>query len=478
MYNNLALVENQLGHHDDAIAAAQDAIEIFGKTIGIFEPGSEGDMLQALGTRLALDIIGDAHLRLNQPTQALNYFQQALTLAEEINDQAGQATILTHTGAVYQSQGDLVKALDFYRRALVIHDTVGNESGMGATFHAMGTALFELQQWPQAEEQLYNAIARWENLRPGLQDEYKVSLADLQSQTYELLQRVLIAQHKTNEALELAERGRGRAFIELLATNFKENPPAIAPPSIAEIQAIAQQQQATLVEYALSDEEVYMWVINPDGEIAFRSVSLSPILGSRSLEALVKSTRDGMFIEPYYPGEELQTLHEILITPIADLLPTDPEEKIIFIPQDSLFLVPFVALLDEEERYLIQSHTLLTAPSIQVLALTHQQQAQNRQTNPTNSLVVGFPRDPQMAKDLVLGNPTMPINLQTGSPLAPLSGAEEEAQQIATFLDTKALIGAAATKAEVIQTINSSRIVHIATHGLLEDMVGLGTLVL
>jgi CHAT domain-containing protein len=376
---------------------------------------------------------------------------------------------------VYQYQGDLAQALDFYRRALLIHETVGNEGGMGATFHAMGTALFELQQFPQAEEQLYNAIARWENLRPGLQDEYKVSLADLQSETYELLLRVLIAQNKPDEALEIAERGRARAFIELLATNFKDNPPSIAPPSMAEIQVIAQQQQATLVEYALSEEEVYIWVINPDGQMAFRSVPLKPILGTRSLEALVKSTRDGMFIEPYYPGEELQTLHEILITPIADLLPTDPEEKVIFIPQDSLFLVPFVALLDQEERYLIESHTILTAPSIQVLALTHQQRVQNRQKNPTNSLVVGFPRDPQAAKDLVLGNPTMPINLQTGSPLAPLSGAEEEAQQIATFLNTKALIGPAATKAEVLEAINSSRIVHIATHGLLEDMVGLGT---
>ena len=31
---------------------------------------------------------------------------------------------------------------------------------------------------------------------------------------------------EAGQALEIAERGRARAFIELMATNFKDNPPA------------------------------------------------------------------------------------------------------------------------------------------------------------------------------------------------------------------------------------------------------------
>jgi len=68
----------------------------------------------------------------------------------------------------------------------------------------------------------------------------------------------------------------------------------------------------------------------------------------------------------------LKQLHQLLIAPIADLLPSDPEAKVAFIPQGSLFLVPFAALQDAEGTYLIEKHTILTAPSIQVLGLTSQ----------------------------------------------------------------------------------------------------------
>jgi CHAT domain-containing protein len=92
----------------------------------------------------------------------------------------------------------------------------------------------------------------------------------------------------------------------------------------------------------------------------------------------------------------LQQLHQILIQPIADLLPTNPEARVIFIPQSSLFLVPFPALQDEQRKYLIEKHTILTAPSIQVLKLTRKQRQR-----------VGV--TPMQGKDaLVVGNPIMP----------------------------------------------------------------------
>jgi CHAT domain-containing protein len=56
-------------------------------------------------------------------------------------------------------------------------------------------------------------------------------------------------------------------------------------------------------------------------------------------------------------------------------LPTDANAHVTFIPQGALFLLPFPALQDTEGKYLIEKHTILTAPSIQVLDLTrHQQQ--------------------------------------------------------------------------------------------------------
>jgi uncharacterized membrane protein YhfC len=72
--------------------------------------------------------------------------------------------------------------------------------------------------------------------------------------TYRLLQEVLIAQNKNREAIEIAERGRSRAFVELLAKRLSSQSSdqvTITPPTIEQIQQIAQTQKSTIVEYSI-----------------------------------------------------------------------------------------------------------------------------------------------------------------------------------------------------------------------------------
>ncbi len=153
--------------------------------------------------------------------------------------------------------------------------------------------------------------------------------------------------------------------------------------------------------------------------------------------------------------QNLQTLYQVLIEPVASLLPVNPDERVIFIPHESVFLVPFAALQDKNDKYLIEKHTILTAPAIQALELTRKQ----RQKLTTKDV-----------KDvLVMGNPTMP---KVGIPpvqLDSLLGAETEAVTIASLLKTKAITGKDATKAVFTSKLSSARIVHLATHGLLDD---------
>ncbi|MDJ0707592.1 MAG: CHAT domain-containing protein, partial [Leptolyngbyaceae cyanobacterium MO_188.B28] len=163
----------------------------------------------------------------------------------------------------------------------------------------------------------------------------------------------------------------------------------------------------------------------------------------------------------------LQQLHQVLIAPIAEYLPTDPNAHVIFIPHRELFLVPFAALQDTEGNYLIEKHTILTAPAIQVLDLTRQQRQQlgNRQPG-TGSKAF-----------LIVGNPTMPeVTLEpenSPQPLAPLPSAELEAQAIAQVWEAQPLIGDQASEAEVVANMPQSRIIHLATHGLLDEVRGL-----
>ncbi len=220
-------------------------------------------------------------------------------------------------------------------------------------------------------------------------------------------------------------------------------------------------------------ERLHIWVIKPTGEVAFRRVDLKSL--DAPLADLVVSSRDSIgvrgrgsievvFKDGASQTEHLQQLHQLLIQPIVDLLPTNLNAHVTFIPQGELFLVPFPALQDRSGKYLIEQHTILTAPSIQVLDLTRQQQAKVQKA--------------ALKEAVVLGNPTMPsVPLKLGEPPEPLPslpGAEQEAKAIAPLLKTQAITGEQATEAAVVQRLPQARMIHLATHGLLDDSKGLG----
>ncbi|MBW4680373.1 MAG: tetratricopeptide repeat protein [Microcoleus vaginatus WJT46-NPBG5] len=476
--SNMGLVYDSLGQYPKALESYQQALAIH-QEIG--DKAGEGT---------TLNNIGSVYDNLGQYPKALESYQQALAIHQEIGNKAGEGTTLNNIGSVYDNLGQYPKALESYQQALAIHQEIGNKAEEGMTLTNIGSFYYTQGKYFQAETTLLAAIEAWESLRPReLKDDQKISIFERQATTYRLLQQALVAQNKFDEALLIAERSRGRALVELLDSKLSQNPsnqPNIKPPTLPEIQQIASQQNATLVQYSIIDEpyqiqgkqewqqsKLYIWVIKPTGEIAYKQVDLKKLLNT-SLQDLVTISRDAMDVrgrglfevtvanpQPENSTEKLQQLHQLLIAPIADLLPKNPDERVIFIPQESLFLVPFPALQDEQGKYLIEKHTILTAPAIQVLDLTHKQKHNGQRS----------------VKDvLVVGNPTMP-KIKIGELVAnldPLRGAEREAIQIAKLLNTEALIGSKATKTMVIEKMQQARIIHLATHGLLDDFKGFG----
>ncbi|MFB8790234.1 MAG: CHAT domain-containing tetratricopeptide repeat protein, partial [Potamolinea sp.] len=421
-----------------------------------------------------------------QYPQALKYYEQALVIMKEVGNKAGEGTTLNNLGAVYNNLGQYPQALKYLEQALVIRKEVGDKALEGTTLNNLGAVYNSLGQYADAEKTLFPAIEIWESLRPGLTDASKIAIFETQTFSYRILQEALVAQNKNNTALEIAERGRARAFVELLAQRQSSNPNnqlTIKPPTIQQIQQIAKTQNATLVQYSTIENKVlYIWVVKPTGEIAFKQVDLKSLktplaeLVNISRESIGIRSRGGLIAvgsgenaqATVTARERLQQLHQILIQPIAQFLPTDPNSKVIFVPQSSLFLVPFAALQDEQGKYLIEKHTILTAPAIQVLELTHQQRQR----------IGAIHKSPLQGKDtLVMGNPTMPsIPDATGKlqQLASLPGAETEAKAIAQLFNTQPIIGASATKAAIIEKLKTARIAHLATHGLLDDFKLLG----
>ena len=117
-------------------------------------------------------------------------------------------------------------------------------------------------------------------------------------------------------------------------------------------------------------------------------------------------------------------------------------------------MVPFAALQNNQGKHLIEQHTISSAPSIQTLALTHEKS-----------------KSTQSGKSpIVVGNPTMPM--WEGTQLENLDGAEKEAISIAKLFNIQAITGNQATKSVVLKQMQNASIVHLATHGLLDNVQG------
>ncbi|NER51081.1 MAG: CHAT domain-containing protein [Symploca sp. SIO1A3] len=442
---------------------------------------------EAAEAALQLILQGDEQLNQQEYQAALESYRQALEIYQDF-DLGSSETALQGMAKAYLLMEDYPQAIAIFEQLVAANTEEDFTPALSPALSNLALAFFLSGELQQAEEALKQAIVGWEEIR-ALQDEdlNKITLLEQQAYSYRLLQKVLVAQNKPEEALLVAEQSRARSLVEQFVENSGSTP--TPPPTVERIQQIAQATNSTIVEYSLvgselrvfgneprDETDLYIWVVQPNGVISFRQVDLRQFseesltelvtqartrsLGVRGRGIVVVETNNArtniVNTSPY----ELKQLYQLLIAPIADLLPQNPSDRVTFVPQEAIFLVPFAALTDSTGKHLIEKHTLLSAPSIQVLALTQQQRQRLQGSGNQNRLVVG--------------NPTMPtLPAQGDNPpqqLSSLPGAEQEALAIASLLnlDTQLLTGNQATKAAVVSLMPQKRIIHLATHGLLD----------
>jgi len=88
--------------------------------------------------------IGVAYARLNQNELALEFLKQALVIRKEIADQTGEGTSLLNLGWVYDNLNQVEQALEFYQQALAIRKELDDKAGIGDALRGIG-AVYEKQ---------------------------------------------------------------------------------------------------------------------------------------------------------------------------------------------------------------------------------------------------------------------------------------------------------------------------------------------
>ncbi|MDB9312875.1 CHAT domain-containing protein [Spirulina sp. CS-785/01] len=547
---NLGNVYRSLGEYQEAIAFYEQSLEIK-RQIG-----------DRQGEANSLNNLGNAYDSLGEYQQAIAFYEQSLEIARQIGDRQGEAASLGNLGLAYRSLGEYQQAIAFYEQSLEIKRQIGDRGGEAASLNNLGLAYLKSNKPKQAESVLRQGIQLREKLREGLPDTQRISIFETQAVTYRLLQQTLIALNQPEEALAVSEWGRTRSLMEQLSQ--KQNI-TYKLPTVADLKQVAKEQNATVVEYKVmyddfqlegreqyKESELYIWVIQPDGTITFRSTDLKflwdkpyrvfliilllptlvvsgmtfayafyvdpknrpsrrfitltglltltsfsglfltlsqnrQITASRSATAHNQSPQTplGQLVNQSHAAasgqtrgrldifgesfgqrdkESLQKLHNLLIEPIADLLPNTANDAVIFIPDEDLFFVPFPALITPSGDYLIDHHTLSTAPSIQLLEATHQQKTGTFATL-------------QGENALIVGNPVMPdyydLIARRVKSLDPLPHSQREAETIAQLLQTSPLLRDAANETAITEKMPQAKLLHFATHGLLDGFRGI-----
>lgn len=441
----------------------------------------------------ALANLGDVYYYVGNYDQSIAYTQQSLDIAQSTSNQSVEKHAWETLGNIYNDLEEYEQAIACYQKSLAISQHCHDQEEQGRILSNLGGVYFKAKEFTIAETTLKQALRIWDRLwiELGQQDAYKVSRLDIQAKTYRHLQQVLVAQDDLHTALEVAEKSRTRALTELLFAQMSSQLLTQVIPkhlTVKHIQQIAQEQKITIVEYSiiyhsltgygqpkLHGSELFIWVIQPAGQITFRSVDItwlkqqSTPLGDfvkLARESIGVRGRDAVAIETDTTDNNecrLKQLYQMLIQPVEDLLPLDPESQIVFIPQGPLFLVPFAALKDEQGQYLIEKHTIRYVPSIQVLAITQtletvlQNNHLEHETAFTDKTAI------------VVGNPTMPILPFSSHCLKPLPGAEQEAKIISSILQVEPLLGQQATKPTVLRQLANASVIHFATHAILDE---------
>jgi len=409
----------------------------------------------------ALIALGRHRVVAGQRQEALASYEEAVRLDQNLS--LGWESL----AYVRLRLGDASAALEAVEKAMARRPV---SERRWSTLVIRAGALERLGRRPEAARDLNEAIAGMERerLTTWQDDASRIGFADdrrwFYSQTIDILARI-----SPEEALAVAEQGRGRAFLDLLRTREVEGAAGpveleataqTAPFRAEQIAAAARTLHSTFVMYWAEEGDLLIWVVNGSGKVSQRRV---PVRSARIAElvALVADGQRNSLIlssgppngttQPATGQDPWRQLYRYLIAPLEPLLPPGEGNVLTIVPDGPLLRLPFAALIDDRGRYLVERFACHYLPSATVAGARTADVAAAARTAP-----------------LVVANPSKMPAAPNGVALPPLHEARLEAEMIArVFPGTVVLEGSRATAAAVVEQASRHPVLHFATHGIL-----------
>lgn len=492
------------------------ALEIYRQGLPLWE--SAGDRR---GEASTLNNIGFVYASLGDNSKALDYYNQALPLRESVGDRPKEALTRYRIAVALRQQGQLDNALTEIETAIAIAEDLRTNvasQDSRASFFAKVQDYYEFyidllmelhQQQPtagfdakalQASEQgrarslleiLNEANA---DIRQGADPELLDSERSIQQQLSALEERriqLLSGPHTPEQADALS------AEIDDLLTQFRRvqtllrvTSPRYAaltqpqPLTLTQIQEQVLDDDTILLEYSLGKERSYLWVVT---KTSLTSYTLPP---REEIEQAAKAFRNALTIPSLRIRRSIFTqtsaaLSEKVLGPAADFLIDD--KRLLIVSDGALQYIPFAALAvpnppDDSESYLplIVKHEVVSLPSASTMAVLRQEIAGRTPASKTLAVLadpVFTPYDDRLQpneESLNLGIKSEPGTRASEVEFSRLPYTKLEAEEILALVPEserrKAFGFDASREAATNPELSQYRIVHFATHGLLDSV--------
>ncbi|HEX7334260.1 MAG TPA: CHAT domain-containing protein [Pyrinomonadaceae bacterium] len=521
LQNNIGVIVKLQGHHEQALEWFQKALQ-----------GYEA-LKATPGMARSLNNIGDMYRLLGRYDKAFESLQKALQIREQSGDRGGMWLSLHYLGRLYEEQGKYAEMLDAGRRQAkladnredqwIAQDRIGralvalgqpaeareNFLAAIATIEAMRREVAGGEQ--QQQSFLERRLSPWlgmvdvlvaqgnyaEALTFAEQSKARVLLDVLQSGRTNLRQSWSQEEQQTEAQLrqrlvtlnsKITSEGRrdkpdAKRVAELKAELEKarleyedfETRLYVAHPQLKaqrgeapivkaeELATLLPDAASALLEYVVGDDKTLLFVVTKGNEGADVRVYTLPI----KRDELAKQTevfrqqlasRDLGFRAP------AAKLYELLLKPAAAQL--SGRTNLIIAPDNTLWDLPFQTLVNGANRFLIEDTSIAYTPSLTVLReMMRRRKVESAHATGATLLALGNP---------VVGNEALKrttLTLRDGK-LEPLPEAEQEVKSLGRLYGaarSKVYVGAEAREDRVKSEASRARILHFATHGVLNN---------
>jgi len=192
------------------------AIEFFNKALALSQ-----QIADRRGEVYALRSLAFTHLYSDQ-NKARVYLDQALQLSKDLDDKVNEAFILNMIGGLHLNLGELHAALNYYFQVLEIRRTFNDWRGLTSTLIAMAVVYSDLSEWQKAIDYYEQALAAVQNLKEFKPQDIskKGVLLNNLGYTYSLLGDLDRATEHYQEALGLFEGINERRTQATALTNI------------------------------------------------------------------------------------------------------------------------------------------------------------------------------------------------------------------------------------------------------------------